>query len=159
MVCITEVRALSGAGNYLLIFCRLAMGSFNVSAVKASISKTRWYENSVNSQLTDTPVTFHSSIKRQPPVPIRRVWLLHIGVLLFYGLHMHTHSHIPPPTHTHIYKYIYVCVCVWSEEVLRVKEQRNILHEISKRGANWIGHILCRNCLLQRVIEGKIKGG
>jgi len=24
--------------------------------------------------------------------------------------------------------------------------------------ANWIGHILCRNCLLQRVIEGKIKG-
>jgi len=25
--------------------------------------------------------------------------------------------------------------------------------------ANWIGHILCRNCLLQRVIEGKIKGG
>jgi hypothetical protein len=25
--------------------------------------------------------------------------------------------------------------------------------------ANWIGHILHRNCLLQRVIEGKIKGG
>jgi len=24
--------------------------------------------------------------------------------------------------------------------------------------ANWIGHILRRNCLLQRVIEGKIKG-
>jgi hypothetical protein len=23
----------------------------------------------------------------------------------------------------------------------------------------WIGHILLRNCLLQRVIEGKIKGG
>jgi hypothetical protein len=42
---------------------------------------------------------------------------------------------------------------------LRVKEQRNILREISKRKANWIGHILCRNCLLQRVIEGKIKGG
>jgi len=49
---------------------------------------------------------------------------------------------------------------VRNEEVLlRVKEQRNILHEISKRKANWIGHILCRNCLLQRVIEGKIKGG
>ena len=43
--------------------------------------------------------------------------------------------------------------------LLRVKEQRNILHEISKRKANWIGHILRRNCLLQRVIEGKIKGG
>ena len=39
------------------------------------------------------------------------------------------------------------------------KEQKNILHEISKRKANWIGHILRRNCLLQRVIEGKIKGG
>jgi len=49
---------------------------------------------------------------------------------------------------------------VRKEEVLfRDKEQRNILHEISKRKANWIDHILCRNCLLQRVIEGKIKGG
>ena len=48
---------------------------------------------------------------------------------------------------------------VKNEEVLLgVKEQRNILHEISKRKANWIGHILRRNCLLQRVIEGKIKG-
>jgi hypothetical protein len=43
--------------------------------------------------------------------------------------------------------------------LLRVKEQRNILHEISKRKANWIGHILHRNCFLQQVIEGKIKGG
>jgi hypothetical protein len=49
---------------------------------------------------------------------------------------------------------------VRNEEVLlRVKEQRNILHEISKRKANWIGHILRRNCLLQQVVEGKIKGG
>jgi len=47
---------------------------------------------------------------------------------------------------------------VRNEEVLlRVKEQRNILHVINKRKANWIGHILRRNCLLQRVIEGKIK--
>jgi hypothetical protein len=42
---------------------------------------------------------------------------------------------------------------------LRVKEQRNILHEIRKRKANWIGHVLRRNCLLQLVIEGKIQGG
>jgi hypothetical protein len=49
---------------------------------------------------------------------------------------------------------------VRNEEVLlRVKKQRNILHEITKRRANWIGHILGRNCLLKRVIEGKIKGG
>ena len=49
---------------------------------------------------------------------------------------------------------------VRNEDVLlRVKEQRNILREIRKRNANWIGHILRRNCLLRRVIEGKIKGG
>jgi len=42
--------------------------------------------------------------------------------------------------------------------LLRVNEQRNILHEIRKRKANWIGHILRRNCLLKQVIEGKIMG-
>ena len=48
---------------------------------------------------------------------------------------------------------------VRNEEVLlRVNEQRNILHEIRTRKANWIGHILRRNCLLKQVIEGKIKG-
>ena len=49
---------------------------------------------------------------------------------------------------------------VRNEDVLlRVKEQRNILQEILKRKANWIGHILHRNCLLQRVIEGRMKVG
>jgi len=49
---------------------------------------------------------------------------------------------------------------VRNEEVLlRVKEQRNTLHEITKRKANWIGHILRRNCLLQQVIEREIKEG
>ena len=49
---------------------------------------------------------------------------------------------------------------VRNEEVLlRVKGQRNILHEKRKRKANCIGHILRRNCLLQRLIEGKIKWG
>jgi hypothetical protein len=48
---------------------------------------------------------------------------------------------------------------VRNEEVLlRVMEQRNILHEIHKRRANSIGHILRKNCFLQRVIEGKMKG-
>jgi hypothetical protein len=53
----------------------------------------------------------------------------------------------------------------WTDSVrnkdvfLRVKEQRNILHEICKRRANWIGHILRRNCLLQRVTKEKIQGG
>jgi hypothetical protein len=49
---------------------------------------------------------------------------------------------------------------VRNEQVLlRVKVQINILHEISKPKAIWFGHILRRNCLLQQVIEGKIKGG
>jgi len=48
---------------------------------------------------------------------------------------------------------------VRNEEVLlRVNEQRNILHETRKRKANWIGHILSTNCLLKQVIKGKIKG-
>jgi hypothetical protein len=48
---------------------------------------------------------------------------------------------------------------VRNEEVLLgVKEQRSILYEIRKRKANWICQILRRNCLLQRVIEGNIKG-
>ena len=45
------------------------------------------------------------------------------------------------------------------EVLLRIKEQRNILHETRKRKANWIGHILRRNCLVKQVIEGKVKGG
>jgi hypothetical protein len=49
---------------------------------------------------------------------------------------------------------------VRNEEVLlRAKEQRNILHEIIKRKANWVDHTLRRNCLIGHVIEGKIKGG
>ena len=47
---------------------------------------------------------------------------------------------------------------VRNEVLLRVKEQRNIVYEISRRKANWIGYTLYRNCLLQRVIEGKITG-
>jgi hypothetical protein len=48
---------------------------------------------------------------------------------------------------------------VRNEEVLhRVKEERNIVHTIKRRKANWIGHILRRNCLLKYVIKGKIEG-
>jgi hypothetical protein len=45
---------------------------------------------------------------------------------------------------------------VRNEEVLHgVKEDRNILDTIKEGRANWIGHILCRSCLLIHVIEGK----
>jgi hypothetical protein len=48
---------------------------------------------------------------------------------------------------------------VRNEEILhRVKEERNIVHTIKRRKANWIGHILRRNCLLKRVIEGEVTG-
>jgi hypothetical protein len=47
---------------------------------------------------------------------------------------------------------------VRNKEVLyRVKEERNILHTIKRRKANWIGHILRRNCLLKHVIKGKLE--
>jgi hypothetical protein len=36
-------------------------------------------------------------------------------------------------------------------------QSRNIVHTIKRRKANWIGHILRRNCLLKHVIEGKLE--
>ena len=45
------------------------------------------------------------------------------------------------------------------EEVLyTVSVERNILHKITRRKANWIGHIWRRNCLLKLVIEGNVEG-
>jgi hypothetical protein len=43
---------------------------------------------------------------------------------------------------------------VWHE----VKEERNILHTVKIRKANWIGHILRRNFLIEHVTEGKVEG-
>jgi hypothetical protein len=43
--------------------------------------------------------------------------------------------------------------------LLRVNEEMNILNEIRKRKkADWIGHILRRNCILKQVTEGKLMG-
>ncbi|KAL1446126.1 hypothetical protein WDU94_014018 [Cyamophila willieti] len=48
---------------------------------------------------------------------------------------------------------------VRNEEVLRrVDEERVILKTIKKRKGSWIGHILRRDCLQRRVMEGKIEG-
>jgi hypothetical protein len=47
---------------------------------------------------------------------------------------------------------------VRNEEVLHgVQEERNILHTVKGRKANWIGHVLRRNCLLKHVAEEKIE--
>jgi hypothetical protein len=48
---------------------------------------------------------------------------------------------------------------VRNEKVLQsVKGERNILHRVKRKWANWIGHILRRNCCLGHVIQGKIEG-
>jgi hypothetical protein len=47
---------------------------------------------------------------------------------------------------------------VRNEEVLlTVEEERNIIYTVKRGKANWIGHILCTNCLLEGIIEGKIE--
>jgi hypothetical protein len=49
---------------------------------------------------------------------------------------------------------------VRNEEVLhRDKEERNIVHTVKRRKANWIGHILHRHCCLAHIIEGRIERG
>jgi hypothetical protein len=47
---------------------------------------------------------------------------------------------------------------VRNEELQTVEEERNILHKIKRKKTNWIGQILCRNCCIKTVIEGKTQG-
>jgi hypothetical protein len=43
------------------------------------------------------------------------------------------------------------------EEVLhKVKEARDFLRNVKRRTANWLRHVLPRNCLLKRIIGGQI---
>ena len=47
-----------------------------------------------------------------------------------------------------------------NDEVLKGdEEEKNILQTVKRRKANWFGHTLLVNCLLQHVIEGKIEEG
>jgi hypothetical protein len=49
---------------------------------------------------------------------------------------------------------------VRNEEALHsVTEERNILHTIKRRKADWIGHTFRRNLLLKHIIERKYKDG
>jgi hypothetical protein len=54
---------------------------------------------------------------------------------------------------------------IWTDHVrnedvlLRVKKQKNILHEIRKRNANWIGHILRRTAFYNGLLKERYKGG
>ncbi|KAI5751137.1 hypothetical protein M8J77_004668 [Diaphorina citri] len=48
---------------------------------------------------------------------------------------------------------------VRNEEVLkRMGEKRTLMGAIRKRKTSWLGHILRRNCLQRRIMEGKIEG-
>jgi len=48
---------------------------------------------------------------------------------------------------------------VRNEEVSHtVREERNVVQTVKRWKANWFGHTLRRNCLLNHVIEGKIQG-
>ena len=48
---------------------------------------------------------------------------------------------------------------VRNEKVLQsVKAERNILHTVTRKWANWIRCMLRTNCLLGHVIQGKIEG-
>jgi hypothetical protein len=47
---------------------------------------------------------------------------------------------------------------VRNEALKRVEEERNILLTMKGRNANRLDHFWRRNCLLKRVIEGKIEG-
>jgi hypothetical protein len=47
---------------------------------------------------------------------------------------------------------------VRNEVLWSVKKKRHDLQSIKGRKANWIGHILHRNCLLKHVIEVKREG-
>jgi hypothetical protein len=40
------------------------------------------------------------------------------------------------------------------EVVRRIKEEMNVLHNVKRRKANGIGHILCRKCLQKYIIDG-----
>ena len=47
---------------------------------------------------------------------------------------------------------------VGNEKMLHRVKERNVVHTVKRRKANWIGHILCRNCLLKHVVEGEVEG-
>jgi len=42
--------------------------------------------------------------------------------------------------------------------ILRLEEDRKILHKIKSRTANWTGHILRKNFFLRHITEGKKEG-
>jgi len=52
------------------------------------------------------------------------------------------------------------CSCEKGRIIKKSQGQKDTLRTIntSRKKANWIGHFLRRNCLLEHVIEGKVEG-
>jgi hypothetical protein len=48
---------------------------------------------------------------------------------------------------------------VRNEVLHRVKEDRNTLHTIKRIKADWIGHTLQRNCLINTLLKERDRGG
>jgi len=49
--------------------------------------------------------------------------------------------------------------CLKNDNVLhRLKREMNVLQTAKRRKANLIGHVLCRNCLSEHFIAGKVEG-
>ena len=102
---------------------------------------------------------------RRSPTFVRRIrtFLTQLGNKYFELLHsgapklspeLYFVPESPIPVVSHLLRFrVRIPSWEWISVVLCV-----VLHEIRKRKANWIGHILRRNCLLQRVIEEKVKG-
>jgi len=44
------------------------------------------------------------------------------------------------------------------DQLHRLSEKCKTYHKELRSKTNWIGHILCRNCLLKRMTEGEIEG-
>jgi hypothetical protein len=47
---------------------------------------------------------------------------------------------------------------VRNEVLHTVKEGRGIVHTVNRKMANWIGHILHRNCVLNTLLKGNVEG-
>jgi hypothetical protein len=46
----------------------------------------------------------------------------------------------------------------WGSIIQSQGEKEYPAYNKKKRKANWIGHILCRNCLIEHILGGKIGG-
>jgi hypothetical protein len=59
--------------------------------------------------------------------------------------------------HVHVGIFLSTSGKLTKEQVLDlIGEKRALLNNILRRKANWIGHILRRNCLLHDTIEGQM---